>query len=243
MLHNLIKKRSTTLLGLLTAAIAIGGFFIYQHLSNTADGPVPRVGDSVNVADEMRGGSEYRAYDERLSKALSLQRSLTVSADERSNWNVFESEKYKFQFQYPSGYLVMDEEELNPSENAGAIFRYSLIEDNERNQNYLLEHTTDAEPPAGISIIIYSNDPSIEDLSGWVPPIVTEDQKEIPGIYEKVFVSEQEALLYTTSTMYEYDFVLVKKNNYIYNFNVGFTGPEDQIRTDFYRSLTTLLLK
>ena len=247
MSNNSIFRRSTTLMGLLLVVVIIGGFFIRSLISDDPD-DAPVVESKNNGTDATQEASQeqgdvYNEYQIKLDQALALKNSLSASEDEKINWKVYKSEKYGFQFQYPEGYIVANEAELVPSENAGAIFGYSLVEDSSRNRSYLAQKAPDAEPPASISVIVYQKDHTKVNLSDWVPSIVTADEKEIPGIYEETRVSAQKALLYTASTMYEYDFVIVENNNYIYNFNVGFTGPEDQIRKDFYRALFTVIFR
>jgi hypothetical protein len=242
MSDNSISKRNIALLGLVLLVAVISGFFI-NYYSAPDEKAEDNANPSIPTEATKQQSDEDKQYREKLAQVLELQRSSSLTETEKTNWEMFKSEKYGFQFQYPKDYLVMGGEELNPSENAGAIFSYSLIQDNERNRSYLAEQTPDAEPPASISVIVYKKDASRINSADWVPTIITPEEKEIPGVYEKTTVSGHEAIVYTSSTMYEYDIVIATNGGYVYSFNVGFTGPEDQIRKDFYRALSTVTFR
>ena len=223
---------------LIVAVIVCGFFYRKPNVENK----LVVNNDSSHISTEVSSqqDDEYKEHREKLAQALSLQGSASLTETEKINWKIYKSEKYGFQFQYPENYLVMEDKELEPSENAGAIFRYILVPDNNRNRNYLSEQSPDAEPPSGISVIVYPKDASKPNLTDWVPNIITAEEKEVLGIYQITTVSGREALIYTTSTMYEYDNVVIANGNNVYNFNVGFTGSDDVMRKDFYKSLSTV---
>lgn len=231
--------RTRYAVGALVVVIGLGWYFTKSQ-QDVADN---HIGSSTSTESLEYENDEYKQYREKTKQALELQRNTSFTETEQTSWKKFESEKYGFDFRYPDGYLVTGEEELNPSENAGALFSYSLIQDNARNRRFLDGGMNDAETPASISVIVYPKDAARTDLSKWVPSIITSEEKEVSGIYERTTVFDQEALIYTSSTMYEYDSVITSKGNYVYNFSVGFITPDDDIRKNFYKLLSTVTFK
>ncbi len=239
MSYNSISKRNIILLGLVLLVAVIGGFFVKSY--SAPDGQAENgIASSTSAVTPEQQSDNYKQYRESLYQALKLQREASLSESEKASWETFKSEKYGFQFQYPKGYLIMGGKELDPSENAGAVFSFGLTPDTEHSRSYLAEESPDLEPPASMGVIIYQKDASKKELPDFVPTIITEEEKEVPGIYEKTTVSGQAGLVYTISTIYEYDIVISGMGNYIYKFSVGYTRPEDVIRQDFYRLLSTV---
>ena len=239
MSYNSISRKNLTLLGLVLLVAVIVGFFIKSY--SAPDGQAENnANPSIPTEETMQESDEDKRYREKLAQVLELQRSSSLTESEKTDWKIFKSEKYGFQFQYPKGYLIMGGKELDPSENAGAVFSFGLTPDTEHSRSYLAEESPDLEPPASMGVIIYPKDASKKELPDFVPTIITEEEKEVPGIYEKTTVSGQAGLVYTISTMYEYDTVISGMGNYIYKFSVGYTRPEDVIRQDFYRLLSTV---
>jgi len=225
-----------------TALIIVIGFGWYFNSSQReiipADESLGNPGESTTSES-----AEYEPYREKLAEALALERSVSATDAEKASWSILKSEKYGFEFQYPEGYLVVGGKELDPTENSGAVFSYSLIQDNEDSRLFLSEERGDMEHPPHISMIVYPADNSRTDLTSLVPDIIISEDATIPGIYEKTIVSGYGAILYTNSTMYENDSVIVASGSYVYDFNVAFFEPEDIIRKDFYKSLSTVIFK
>lgn len=220
--------------------LIVGGYYLLTNspapTADDIDGPdTPATDENSN---EESG--ELRQYRQRNAQALNMQRSTTLNESEQISWKTYKNEKYGFQFQYPEGYLVMGGKELDPSENSGAIFSYSLTPDTEYGRSYLAGESPDLEPPASMGVIIYPKDSNKASLADWAPTIITEEEKEVPGIYEKTKISNQEAIVYSRSAMYEYDTFVVANDSYVYNFNVGYTGSDDIILKNFYKLLSTV---
>lgn len=228
------------------AVIIILGLFIVSGYYFLTRAPAPEA-DNVGVPDTSVTGEdlnqesgEFRQYRQRNVQALEMQRSAALTESEQASWETYENKKYGFQFKYPKGYIVIGGKELDPSENSGAVFNYVLTPDTEYARSYVAGDNLDLEPPASLGVIVYPADSSRKELADWVPTIITEEEKEVPGIYEKAKLSSQEAVVYSRSALYEYDTFVVAKDSYVYEFNVGYTRSNDTIRKDFYKSLSTV---
>lgn len=143
--------------------------------------------------------------------------------------NVYSVDEFKFSFAYPNTYHL-EEYDLGNGERQHVSV---AITDNDATI------APDSEGPTAITVDVYQNDLDKLTSEQWITTTGDSNWKLATSPLERVEVGGKEALSYRWSGLYEAETTVFEHADNIIAVTVTFIAPEDAIRSDYARVLST----
>lgn len=150
----------------------------------------------------------------------------------KENWLSYKSQKWAFEFQYPSDY-VLDTSYENEYSDQGHIQLY------EKSTYEAIQGEKIIEGASLIELSIYNNSEKLSALE-WAKKDTA--HSNFNGKHKTVQVNNRSAMSYSWAGLVEGDTILLTSDNknYVYVFTVMYGGEESEIRKSFLRILETI---
>lgn len=143
--------------------------------------------------------------------------------------NVYSVDAFKFSFAYPETYHLEEYDRGNDERRHVAV----VLTDKD------VLPAPDSEGPTAITVDVYQNDLDNLTLEQWVTSTNDSNWKMATAPYERVAVGGKDAIAYRWSGLYEAETTVFEHAGNIIAITVTFIAPEDKIRSDYARVLST----
>ena len=153
------------------------------------------------------------------------------------NWNVYKNAEFGFEFRYPKTYFL-EEREIGDAHRGHYLVM--LTDDTEENRLVREGKSPGREGPVAVTFDIYQNDLDRVSLAEWLTGTNNSNFKLGDGTYATSTIAGREAVVYKWSGLYEADNVAFVHANSIFSAAVTYIDPNEGIRKDFRRILSTI---
>lgn len=165
-------------------------------------------------------------------------RKTRTPGNDSANWKIYDSKEWGLNFAYPPNYYL-EEKELGNGERRHHFVE--LTENTEENRAVREGRAPGREGPVSITINVYQNNLDHYEAERWIKSVNDSNYKLSPdGEIAYSVIGGEGALAYRWSGLYEADAIVVARLNNVYMFTNTYIAPEDQIRKDFQKIITTV---
>lgn len=140
--------------------------------------------------------------------------------------NIYESDRFGIRFSYPDGYELQEREQA-PGQSAIIIMEEDVV------------IPENGEGPPTITIVIHDN-ASGQSLESWVRNDRDSNFQLSSGTFATGTVHGRTAIMYKSDGLYPTDNVVVSHKGGVIHLSGGYLTPEDEIRSDFQKVLSSI---